>query len=731
MVFLTGLALFAFVVLPVLDQYMRQNAGTRNEQVLATFDGQNLTRERVEGFTRGHRATLFFLQDLAQRTLESGRQPQTAGFQQGTQGNITGLGINPEPSVEGSIRTFVFAGQATKKGFALSDSELAVWLERFCDGLYTEAELNSLAKKTTSNSMNLPMIKEQLRLHMLAQVFINRGYAGLRVTTPDQTWRSFKKLNQKATANTYGVLVSDYLDEVEKLEVDSAGVTELYNEGKDKFKNPDSSEAGFRRRYSATFQFISGSPESFMADEISKLTEEELRAAYKLRVDGAKMMLPAEPAAEPKAEPAAEPKAEPAEGDSSRAFQASAVRLVTAQNQDENAGDEKNIAAAKTDTASEEKPSEEKPSEESVADSGQEEPPVAEEPAVGTFEEERAFLERQLASPKAQARLEKAMESVFNEMQSYFNEESIRSGMSAESREKMVIKKPDLEALAKSYGLTFAMIGPHDALSIRDEPISNSQVAGTGMMQQQPSFVQLMYTLTPSGDPEKPLFSPLQTSALDLANFALSKQYVSWKVEDREAYIPTLDEVRDEVVSEWRLNKARVLATEAANEIAKTVNASADATLAGSVPEDKKKDFLNESLPAFQWMDPSFSPRMMQILSQLGGQIPPGISPDSATIGNVPDLDNVGEEFMEAVFTASVNQAKTASNRTGTVVYVVQPTEFMPSADILHEQFKQPQNRNAQVVQMLSGGDNASVLNGFFESVDKDAGYSNFMLDDE
>ena len=175
------------------------------------------------------------------------------------------------------MKTKSNAGQATKKGFALSDSELAVWLERFCDGLYTEAELNSLAKKTTSNSMNLPMIKEQLRLHMLAQVFINRGYAGLRVTTPDQTWRSFKKLNQKATANTYGVLVSDYLDEVEKLEVDSAGVTELYNEGKDKFKNPDSSEAGFRRRYSATFQFISGSPESFMADEISKLPEEELR----------------------------------------------------------------------------------------------------------------------------------------------------------------------------------------------------------------------------------------------------------------------------------------------------------------------------------------------------------------------------------------------------------------------------------------------------------------------
>ena len=787
MVFLTGLALFAFVVLPVLDQYMRQNAGTGNERVLATFDGQNLTQERVDGFTRGHRATLFFLQDLAARTLKDGRQPQTAGFQQGQDGSITGLGINPEPSTEGSIRTFVFAGQATKKGFALSDSELAVWLERFCDGLYNEAELNSLAKKMSSNSMNLPMIKEQLRLHMLAQVFINRGYAGLRITTPDQTWRSFKKLNQKATANTYGVLVSDYMDEVEKLEVDSAGVTELYNEGKDRFPNPESSEPGFRRRYSAKFQYISGSAENFMADEISKLTEEELRAAYKLRVEGAKLMLPeqpaaepkaepaaepkaepaaepkaepaaepkaepaaepkAEPAAEPKAEPAAEPKAEPVEGDSSQIFESSAVRLVTTQNQEgDKASDEADAVPAPADEKpadekpadekpADEKPADEKPADEKPADEKPADEKPAdekpEEPAVGTFEEERESLERQLATPKAQARLDAAMAAIFNEMQSYFNNKSIMSGMSPESAEKMEIKEPNLDALAKRYGLTYEEIGPHDALDIREEPISNSQVAGAGFMQQSPSFVQLMYTLARSGEPEKPLYSPLRTSAPDLANFALSKQYVSWKIEDKEAYIPTLDEVRDEVVSAWRMTKARELATEAATKIADAVNASAEATLADSVPEDKKKDFLNESLPAFQWMDPSFSPRMMQILSQLGGQIPPGISPDSATIGNVPDLDNVGEDFMKAVFTTPVNQAKTAVNRNGTVVYVVQPTEFMPSADILHEQFKQPQIRNAQVVQMLSGGDNAAVLNGFFESVDKDAGYTNYLLEDE
>jgi len=83
------------------------------------------------------------------------------------------------------------------------------------------------------------------------------------------------------------------------------------------------------------------------------------------------------------------------------------------------------------------------------------------------------------------------------------------------------------------------------------------------------------------------------------------------------------------------------------------------------------------------------------------------------------------------VFTASVNQAKVAMNRTGTVVYVVQPTAFKPADDILYGRFKIPKNRNAQVVQMLTSGDNAAVLNGFFESVDEDAGYVNYMTENQ
>ncbi len=66
MVLLTGLALFAFVVLPVLDTYMRRQMGTIGDEVVATFDRTQLTRNRVEYFTRNHQSTVRFLVELAE-----------------------------------------------------------------------------------------------------------------------------------------------------------------------------------------------------------------------------------------------------------------------------------------------------------------------------------------------------------------------------------------------------------------------------------------------------------------------------------------------------------------------------------------------------------------------------------------------------------------------------------------------------------------------------------------
>ena len=72
MVLLTGLAVFAFVALPVLDQYMRNNAGASGNTVVASFSGRELSRGRVDYFTRNHQSTVRFLMELAEETIARG-----------------------------------------------------------------------------------------------------------------------------------------------------------------------------------------------------------------------------------------------------------------------------------------------------------------------------------------------------------------------------------------------------------------------------------------------------------------------------------------------------------------------------------------------------------------------------------------------------------------------------------------------------------------------------------
>ena len=50
MVLLVGLAMFAFIVLPVLDQYLRKSGGGTDGDIVASFNGRDLTRGRVSYF---------------------------------------------------------------------------------------------------------------------------------------------------------------------------------------------------------------------------------------------------------------------------------------------------------------------------------------------------------------------------------------------------------------------------------------------------------------------------------------------------------------------------------------------------------------------------------------------------------------------------------------------------------------------------------------------------------
>jgi hypothetical protein len=304
-------------------------------------------------------------------------------------------------------------------------------------------------------------------------------------------------------------------------------------------------------------------------------------------------------------------------------------------------------------------------------------------------------------------RLNAVLTDAFTQMQTYKNKLAIYKGnlefyeskLAAGEKTEMPKEpaKPNLKKFAEENGLEYSMIGPYSAVNISDEPIALSSELGT-QMGPGPGFPIIMYGFNNGQtniEPKQLLFPVRTTNASD------GKQYLSWKTAETEPYVPTLEDARAEVVMAIRKAEARGIAEEAAKKIAEQM--ASGKTLDEVVPETRK-DQIQTAMNPFTWMQ------------SFGFQ--------GASIGNVEELDSVGDDFMKAVFNAGEGKPVVAANQPKTVYYVVIPTRFEPSLDELMNQFKQPTNR---MMAMLLGNDSGNIISDFYKNVDEDADYVNFI----
>ncbi|MGB7347284.1 MAG: hypothetical protein WBD20_23880 [Pirellulaceae bacterium] len=850
MVVLVGLSMFAFVVLPAMDTYLRSGMTGGADGKLAEIDGVEISRSRVDYFTRNHQSTLRFLRELAEQTIQKGGAPRTPDFAYDTRtGQVQRVGINENPSEFGSVRTMQLAAEANKAGFELDDTAIKVWLEKYCDNTMSDGEILALLAKTSRNSMGQFHLYEQLRSQLLAGLYQESGTAGLvtkqqmALTTPTQQWSNFLKLNRQATVDSYGLMVQDFYDKT-NAEPTASEILAVYEDGKERFPNRQSPEPAFRKRDTATFEFVAADMKSFIDSEVAKLSEEEIRAEYEKQLKGGAFDMPdvstdeilkqaeemkaeieakaaaakaaqtksdenpadekeaaaddkkmdakapempaaeateeaevakpaeAKPAeAKPAEDKPAQDKAElikqvedfqkeieaarePAGDDADEADQSSmssrdnGIQLVAFQDDDKDAEkaddtkeevEEKKTEAKKEETSSADEKSDEKkdaddkkepeektgekPAEMKADEKADDAAPKAEDasdadhatadakeadakeeaPKVRSFEEARDEVARSMVRFEAGRKLDAAMTKARNEMRLYFNKNAIYESNKSIGQAGEAPVKPDLKKIAADSGLVYGKIGPHDLVTISDEPLASSVEMGTSLRDRGPPFTAMMYGLPYMGQemPKQQLFSPLGT-----VDTQAERSYITWKIAEKDAYIPELDEVKEEVVQAIRMNEARDLARAEADAIVAKIKDGAK--LEDVIPEDKK-DMLFTGLGPFSWMQ-SFG---------FGG----------AFLGNVPKLDSVGEEFMEKVFATDEGKVGVAANLPERVIYIVRPTEFQPTMDDLRERFKQPQSR--MMAATLGNEDAGTVYQGFFESTDKRTGFNYEVPQDE
>ncbi len=303
---------------------------------------------------------------------------------------------------------------------------------------------------------------------------------------------------------------------------------------------------------------------------------------------------------------------------------------------------------------------------------------------------------------QAGRQLSDAIQKAQSEMRLYFNKKAIYESNQSIGQAGEEPVRPDLKKMADDLGLVYGKIGPHNVVTLNHEPIASSVEMGTSLRDRGPPFSAMMFGLPYMGQPlpKQQLFAPLGT-----VDMQAERSYMSWKVSEKDDYIPELDEVKDDVIEAIRMNQARDLARKAADDLVAKINNGQ--SLEDLVPEDKKSMYKS-GLGPFSWM---------QSFGNFG-----------AFLGNIKELDSVGEEFMEQVFTTKPGNVSVAANLPERIIYIVKPIEFQPSMDDLRERFKQPQSRDAAAT--LGIEDAETVLQGFFTATDERTGF-NYNTDEE
>jgi len=309
-----------------------------------------------------------------------------------------------------------------------------------------------------------------------------------------------------------------------------------------------------------------------------------------------------------------------------------------------------------------------------------------------TFEEAREELLKDLAQKAAIDALQKELTTANEQMLKYSSSYRQQSAMLREGvQPDKKLTRPDLKKVTES-GLLYSETGVVDRSKLFTTELGKSMMRNddqSGRSDPMPNYGM---------NPGYSLFTPAQSVFFDqMAMFQGRtpdfRQYIFWKIDERQAYIPELPEVREEVINAWKTQKARKLAADEAEKIAKKV-------VAGEQPWKDSLTVAQQSLVVttdpFTW------------LSGFG---------ETPRISNVPSLDTVGDEFMKKVFSTAAGTASAAPNNGQNVYYAFRVAELAPPVTELQERFvNDPTKSTARRVAMMTGRD---IYTGLYETIEE------------
>ncbi|MGD9634964.1 MAG: hypothetical protein AB7G28_04055 [Pirellulales bacterium] len=688
--------MFVFVLGQPLSQYLHSRsaeqggAGRSPTATAVKWDGGKLTNAELGQLVVQRLVVNNFLRTVEavgiQAAQESGAEPQPLRVAQM-------LGVErPQEGVEQDVlRTYLMADAARKAGMAISDDYIVNYLMQLGRGFVSTDTIRQILNQmhVGGRQASIDFVFDALRQEMLARNFLASYAFALQTELPEDRWRDWLRVNDRVTLEAVAVPAKSLLVDVK--EPTDAELLTFFNEYKEREPMPDlnwgvelpSPDPAFRVPQRVAVQYLMADYNQFLAKAEDEVTDAEIEKFYadnketmfqsagSLLGDAGDLTGATDKKDETKAEetkpsetkdasseaPAKddtksgdESKTEPAPNDGSNQLQASPFRLVAFQDEtpstpaggDATAPAAEAGAAAATDSAS--------PDAVSSA-------PTTEAKTYQPLDEVRDEIRRLIAETKVTQQLTdlmSALETRLNESYTSYFGASLDAEDAGKEPPPVPVELTDLTALAKENDLVYTKTDPATWQELRDTPVGVSRRQEWGNM---PFFRAIM-----SKDYE--LYEPVLTQDLD------ANRFVAMKTSDTPGKIPTLAEVRQQVIDAWKLREAGKLALKKAEELAKAANDKG-----GSITDA----IAGESNLAVTEIDP-FAYFTVGV-----------VSPEQQVLSfrlSQPDgIDAAGPDFMNKVFDLKDAEVGAAPNHDHSVVYVVKITGHEKSPEELQQNF--------------------------------------------
>ena len=267
--------------------------GDDSNKVVATWKGGDFTRDQIRRFTYRHHQTTNFLVQLQQYAMQkkgdnfrSEAMPISPLFPNNSQ-------FNEEEVDDRVVVRMLMADRAAQEGIMVGRNGVEDYLAMVCGNVPVSIqEMKEINKRANSKQVELDHIIRHLEKEIaFQQMSVLTGAGMTMMPNPTEAIQYWDRTHRTAECKVLPLKVEDYVSKVTG-EPTEKELREYYEQGKFEYPDPTGQTPGFKVGKKVRAQYFVADYNTFLENEMNKLTVEEVQKEYdRLLAEGNDMVM--------------------------------------------------------------------------------------------------------------------------------------------------------------------------------------------------------------------------------------------------------------------------------------------------------------------------------------------------------------------------------------------------------------------------------------------------------